>query len=150
MTIKTNYLPKNSPCDTGEQLKQLAFVTVHWVGPYPGQTPEIVRQYWIDSGTEASAHVIIKDDVVLECWPLDKKAWHTGHGVGNDYSVGIELIPENTRGKFSDKTIATLKEYLNTYLKDKPILRHYDWNKKLCPAYYVDHNNWTELLAKLV
>lgn len=150
MKVIKKHLPDNLPSDTHTYFTtEPAFITIHWIGPYPGQTPDIVRDHWIASRSEASAHVIIKDDEVMECWPLDKMAYHAGHAIGNKYSIGIELIPEDTKGKFSKKTIETLKEYIKTYLPNKPIVRHYDWSGKLCPAYYCVGNNWTELKEEL-
>lgn len=151
MKIIKKYLPNNSPADTKRYFtSEPLFVTIHWVGPYPGQTPDIVRDYWIASRSEASAHVIIKDDVVMECWPLNKIAYHAGHSIGNDYSIGIEIIPENKVGRFSEQSLKTLKEYIDTYLPNKPIVRHYDWSGKLCPAYYCVSEHWTELKEKLI
>lgn len=150
MKLKIDYIPDNLPCDTKLHFTGTApdSITIHWTGPYPGQSPKDVRQWWIDSGGEASAHFIVKDDEVLQCWPIDKIAWHAGCRIGNYTSIGIEVIPCDKEGRFSDKSIMTLKELLNT-LPNRPLIRHYDWTGKDCPKFYVDRQKWTELLTVL-
>ena len=150
MNLKVDYIPDKAACNTKMEFTdgQPSVITIHWIGPYPGQTPEQVRDYWIDSKGEASAHYIIKDDDVLQCWPTSKIAWHAGCKAGNLTSIGIEVIPCNIQGRFSEKSIATLKELLAT-LPKLPIVRHYDWTGKDCPRYYISNDEWKELLEKI-
>lgn len=151
MNLKVNYIPEDAKCSThhGFDNGQASCITIHWIGPFPGQTPEQVRDYWIKSNGEASAHYIIKDSECLQCWPLDTVAWHAGCRAGNYSSIGIEVIPKNEAGEFSDESIATLKELIATLPPKLPIVRHYDWTGKDCPKYYCDVNKWQELLAKI-
>lgn len=150
MKLIKKFIPDNVKCDTKMKFAggQPSVITIHWVGPYPDQTPDDVRDWWIKSNGEASAHFIVKEDEVMQCWPLDKIAWHAGCGAGNKSSIGIEVIPCNIQGRFSEKTISTLKELINT-LPRLPLIRHYDWTGKDCPKFYVDSNEWHELLVKL-
>ena len=149
MNLIKDFIPENSKCATGRKLKATT-ITIHWIGPFPGQTPKIVRDYWLspDCANSASAHFIIKDDTVLQCWPIDVVAYHAGCKAGNHSSIGIEVCPENKEGKFSDKSIATLKELLQT-LPNLPLVRHFDWTGKDCPKYYVPNDRWKELLKAL-
>lgn len=151
MKLIKDFIPDTAKCAThhGFDNGTASVLTIHWIGPFPGQTPEQVRDYWIRSGEEASAHFIIKDDICLQCWPLDTVAWHAGCRAGNYTSIGIEVIPYNTLGMFSDKSIATLKELIRTQFKGWPIVRHYDWTGKNCPAYYLDSNKWSALLRNI-
>lgn len=150
MQLVKNLIPEGSVCDTGKHFvdHKATNITIHYTGPLPKQTPEEVRKYWIDSKGEPSAHFIIKDDECLQCWEIDKIAWHTGTKAGNHCSIGIEVIPEDKQGKFSEKSIQTLKELLQT-LPHLPIVRHYDWNAKKCPAYYVIDSRWKALLEQI-
>ena len=151
MKLTKKFIPEGTNCDTGQYFAegQPSVITVHWVGPFPGQTPDIVRDYWINSGGEASAHYIIKDDECMQCWPENKVAWHAGCTTGNKTSIGIEIIPSNKEGVFSEKSIQTLKELIHTFPK-MPIIRHYDWTGKDCPKYYTNTDKWTELLNKIL
>ena len=150
MRLVQKLIPEGQPCDTRERFAdgKPDIITVHWTGPYPGQSPDDVRDWWIGSKGEASAHFIVKDDDVLQCWPLDKVAWHAGCRAGNSTSIGIEVIPCNLQGRFSERSIRTLKELLDT-MPRMQVVRHYDWTGKDCPAYYTDNEEWTELLNKL-
>lgn len=150
MELIKNFLPNDCKCDTHRNFEkgQPSVITIHYVGPFPGQTVSQVREWWEVSDGEASAHYVIKDDIVLQCWPLTKVAWHAGCKAGNNTSIGIEVIPKNSAGEFSDRSIATLKELLDS-LPRLPIVRHYDWTGKACPAYYTNNDKWQELLKKL-
>lgn len=150
MNIRQDFIPEGTKCDTRQLFSSnsLSAITIHWIGPFPGQTPEHVRNYWINSGGDASAHYIVKDDEVLQCWPENKIAWHAGCRAGNLTSIGIEVIPCNIQGRFSERTIKTLKELLDT-LPKLPLVRHFDWTGKDCPKYYCDNAEWKELLNKL-
>lgn len=150
MKLTENFIPEGLPCDTKARFHdgQPSIITIHWIGPYPNQTPDNVRTWWINSKNEASAHFIVKEDEVMQCWPTDKIAWHAGCKAGNNTSIGIEVIPCNIQGRFSEKTIRTLKELLDT-LPRLPLVRHFDWTGKDCPSYYCNNNEWNELLEKL-
>lgn len=150
MKFKQNFIPENAKCSThhGFDNGRANVITIHWIGPYPEQTPEQVRDWWIKSNGEASAHYIIKDEECLQCWPLDVVAWHAGCRAGNYTSIGIEVIPRNKEGEFSDSSINTLKELLST-LPRLPIVRHYDWTGKDCPKWYCATDKWECLLKQL-
>lgn len=156
LKITENYLPDDCDASTHAKLLPKA-ITVHWTGPYPGQVPADVRSWWARQGGEASAHFIIKDAECVQCWPLDRAAWHCGTRAGNYTSIGIEVIPKNIVGEFSEKSISTLKELIY-YIFDKcgvlPIVRHYDWSKKDCPRFYTPYTEdgdkrWGMLLKGL-
>lgn len=146
MKLIQDFLPEGLPCDTKSFFKEgeADSYTIHWIGAYPGQSPQDVRAWWETSAGEASAHFIIKDDLCLQCLPLWKTAYHTGNLVGNKTSIGIEVIPKNSKGEFSQKSIETLKE-LFFLLPVKPILRHFDWSGKECPKFYIDDDKWEQL-----
>lgn len=150
MNLIKKFLPEGCKCDTRQNFEkgQPSVITLHYVGPFPGQTVDQVREWWEVSEGEASAHYIVKDDTVMQCWPLTKVAWHAGCKAGNSTSIGIEVIPKTAAGEFSEETIKTLKELLDS-LPRLPIVRHFDWTGKSCPAFYCNSAAWNELLKKL-
>lgn len=150
MNIIKNFLPEDIPCDTKQYFDKdnPSVITIHWIGPYPSQSPDDVRNWWIKSNGEASAHYIIKNDICMQCWPDNKIAWHAGCKVGNHNSIGIEVIPCDEAGRFSDKSINTLKALLDTFPK-MPIVRHFDWTGKDCPKFYCNSDEWNKLLKRL-
>ena len=150
MRFRKELIPESAKCYTGIKFKEKpSCITIHWIGPYPGQSPDDVRKWWIDSNGEASAHFIVKEDEVLQCVETDTVAWHAGCLSGNYTSIGIEVCPCNADGEFSSETIATLKDLLDFKLPPLPLVRHYDWTGKACPKYYCNRPAWSELLRKL-
>jgi len=124
--------------------KPLENIIIHWIGPYPNHTPAGVMNWWENGsdgrGVRASAHFIVKDNDVLQCLPLDEIGWHSGDA-RNHNSIGIEVIPMNTAGEFSETTKKTLKELVN-YIRGQTRInlkleRHFDGvQKKDCPRFY--------------
>lgn len=146
MKLIEKLIPEGLPCDTKQWFGEGGplSITIHWIGPYPHHTLDIVRDWWIRSKGEASAHYIIKNDECMKCWPDNKIAWHAGCAAGNKTSIGIEVVPQDIRGIFSASSIQTLKELIATLPRVK-IVRHYDWTKKECPKWYVDDHEWAKL-----
>ena len=155
MQIRKMYLPSGIPCDTTRRFVEdkPESITIHYTGPLPMQTPDQVRKYWIDCKGEASAHYIIKDSDCLQCWPTYKVAWHAGNAEGNATSLGIEVIPCNKEGTFSQSSIDTLRELIKylrgTIARALPLKRHFDWSGKQCPAWYVDEERWKSLKEQI-
>ena len=64
---------------------------------------------------------------------------------------GIEVCHPDDTGKFSDKTYASLIKLTawlceQLHLDGQDLIRHYDVTGKLCPLYYVEHEDaWTQL-----
>lgn len=146
MLLEQDFLPKDSKPYWGETFKNgtADSITIHWIGAFPFQTPTVVRNYWLESGGEVSTHFIVKDGLVLQCMPISKCCYHTGNLVGNRTSLGIEVIPQTKEGEFSIFTMNTLRELL-AILPPLPLLRHYDWSGKNCPAFYTDEERWERL-----
>lgn len=145
--LEEAFLPEGIACDSKESFKEGLpdSVTIHYIGPYPSQTPSIVRNWWLTGGGEASAHLVIKDMEVMQCWPFTKVAWHCGNSKGNRSSIGIEVVPHNEEGQFSLHSILTLKEVLDDLFPGLPLFRHYDWSGKTCPLYYIEDERWATL-----
>jgi N-acetylmuramoyl-L-alanine amidase CwlA len=154
--VEQDFLPRGKPARSGRRLNNPTSITIHWIGPAPGQTPEIVRNWWLKGsdgrGVEASAHYIIKDDRIVQCIPVSEVAWHAG-SKANYSSIGIEVIPANKEGMFSDTTIETLI-YCISLLPKLKLVRHYDWTQKDCPLYYTPlvedgDEHWQELKQRI-
>jgi N-acetyl-anhydromuramyl-L-alanine amidase AmpD len=135
MKLITDIIPIGYKCRTEKPLKEVKFITLHWIGPYPNQSVHTPRGWWMKSGGDAAAHYVVKDDTVLLCIPTNEVAYHCGNTEGNNCSIGIEIIPASIKGEFGESTLATLKELITT-LPDVPLKRHYDWTGKNCPQHY--------------
>jgi N-acetylmuramoyl-L-alanine amidase len=124
--------------------RQLEKIIIHWIGPFPHHTLAGVRNWWENGsdgrGVRASAHFIVKDKDVLQCLPLNEIGWHSGD-TRNHNSIGIEVIPANAAGEFSETTIDTLKQLVQHIRKETgmnlELERHFDGvQKKDCPRFY--------------
>lgn len=100
----------------------------------------------------ASAHFIIGyEGEVIQCIPLDEEAYAVVERNGD--SISIECCYLAQDGSFTQETYDSLVEMLawllDKYdLEPKDILRHYDCGGKLCPVYYVKHEDaWQKLLG---
>lgn len=146
MMFYTDFLPESHPSNT----KQIfpngmpESITIHYTGEQYGQTPQVVRDWWLSQSNGVAAHFVIKDNVCLQVLPTYKTAYHCGNPVGNRTSLGIEVIPYDASGIFSAQSRQTLKDLLSLF-PPLPLVRHHDWNGKLCPKYYLDENKWKQL-----
>lgn len=100
----------------------------------------------------ASAHFIIGyDGEIIQCIPLEEEAYAV---IGrNSDSISIECCYISEDGAFTQETYDSLV-YLLAMLTERydlstqDILRHYDCGGKLCPLYYVEHEDaWQRLLS---
>jgi N-acetylmuramoyl-L-alanine amidase len=153
MNYQEKLLPEGCKARPGIPLGKITALTVHWTGPYPKQDITTPRQWWIDSKGEAAAHFIIKDGDCICTVPVTEVAYHCGNSTGNRSSIGIEVIPADETGVFSEASVETLKELIQRW-PGVPLRRHFDWSGKDCPKYYTPlaengTANWMELLVKL-
>ena len=150
MKFTQKFLGKNHPSYTGRIFPngRPETITIHWTGEQILQSPETVWEYFHSLKTQVAAHFIVKNDEVIQCIPLPHTAYHCGNPIGNNTSVAIEVIAENTLGEFSKKSIQTLRE-LYFLLGQLPLERHFDWNGKDCPRYYLDETRWSKLKSQI-
>jgi len=149
-------LVQNEYSRPGTALDKVTGIVVHYVAN-PGTTAAQNRSYFnglAQSGaTWASSHFLIGlDGEVLQLIPLDEIAYCSNSR--NADTVSIECCHPEEDGKFTDKTYDSLvkltadlcKEYDLNPLKD--VIRHYDITGKLCPLYFVEHEDeWHEFLT---
>ena len=100
--IIKRYIPINTKRRSGRKLNRVRFIVSHDTGN-PNSTANGNVNYLIYSAKEisASAHVFIDDKNIIECIPLDEKAWHVLYDRpkdnelfgcdANDCAIGVEL-----------------------------------------------------------
>lgn len=146
--LDVELLTYNEYSRVGHALPEVKNIFVHYTAN-PGTTAMQNRNYFEnlkDSHiTSASAHFIIGiDGEIVQCIPLAEVAYAVA---GRNYdSVSIECCHAEADGKFSDATYQSLVHLaawlISKYdLETKDILRHYDSNGKICPKYYVEHED---------
>lgn len=151
--IQTDYLTVNPYSRPGKELKRVKGIVIHYTAN-PGTSAANNRSYFQGLAkkqtTYASSHYIIgMEGEVLQCIPLTEIAYASNHR--NEDTIAIECCHPDKSGEFTEETKETLialaaalcKEY---NLEEKDILRHYDVTGKLCPLYYVEHEEqWVQL-----
>lgn len=153
MTV--DYLEPNEFSRPGTKLKKVKSVFVHYTAN-PGTSAAQNRSYFANLAEtkerSASAHFIIGyEGELIQCIPLEEQAYAVA--TRNEDSVSIECCYLEEDGKFTQETYDTLVHTLawltqEYHLSGDDILRHYDCGGKLCPLYYVEHEDaWEKLLA---
>lgn len=155
--IEENFLTPNEYSRPGEPLPEVTELFVHYTanaGTSAAQNRSYFENLGITGETSASAHFVIGfDGEIIQCLPLDE----IGYAVKehNYNSVSIECCYLREDGKFEDATYQSLIQLLGWLMKEydlgpSAVKRHYDSSKKLCPKYYVEHEDaWEQLLADL-
>ena len=110
----------------------------------------IVLHYVANPGSSAEGHFIVGlEGEVIQCIPINEIAY--ANAPRNEDTLSIEVCHPDDTGKYSDATyesVVRLTAWLCTQLKLKSsdVVRHYDINGKLCPKYYVEHEEeWKQL-----
>ena len=93
------------------------------------------------------------DGEILQCLPLYEKS--AASNQRNIDTISIETCHPDETGQFNDATYAALVR-LTAYLCERfsldtdDVIRHYDVTGKLCPLYYVEHEDaWEKLRADI-
>ena len=133
------------PCLPMEKLKG---IVIHYVGN-PGSTAQANRDYFEglkDSrDTHASSNFIVGlEGEIIQCIPTNEIAYCSNER--NSDTVSIEVCHETADGKFNAHTysaLVNLTGWLCMYLdlSPKDVIRHYDVTGKICPKYYVEHED---------
>ena len=147
------YISYHTSARTGEKLTTVRGIVIHYVGN-PGSTAQGNRDYFDSPTTEVSSHFIVGlEGEILQCLPLAEKSAASNHR--NSDTISIETCHPDETGKFTDVTYASLVR-LTAYLCDRfsldtdDVIRHYDVTGKLCPLYYVEHEDaWETLRAAI-
>ena len=150
--VQEEYLTVNKYSRPKIKLLRVNDIVIHYVGN-PGTSAAANRSYFDglasqnDSGspTFASSNFIVGlDGEVIACVPIDEVAYASNNR--NSDSISIEVCHPDETGEFSEATYESLVK-LTAWLCEKysldqaHIIRHYDITGKLCPLYYVEHED---------
>ncbi len=148
--VTRDLLKVNEWSRPGDPLEKIKGVVIHYVGN-PGTTAEANRDYFqsLSSGkdkTYASSHFIVGlEGEVVQCVPLTEIAYASN--ARNEDTVSVEVCHPDETGAFSPATYDRVVD-LTAWLceafdldPEKDVIRHYDVSGKLCPLYYVDHED---------
>lgn len=147
--IDTQLIGIDGASRRGTDLDSLKGIVIHYVGN-PGTTAQANRNYFDSSDSNVSAHFVIGlDGEIIQCIPLWEISSASNHR--NSDTISIEVCHPDASGKFNDTTyqsLVRLTAWLCSigHLSSDDVIRHYDVTGKLCPLYYVEHEDaWIKL-----
>lgn len=163
MNIQNAYLSINQYSRPGIKRQATKKLVIHWVGN-AGSSAMGNRNYFeslkyqkpyeslkYQEKYASSQFIIGLNGEIIACMPEDEVAHHAGNYNMNLNSIGIENCHPDWGGKFNNQTYTSLIELLAHLCKkyglnQNDIIRHYDVTGKVCPKYYVEHQDAFEQL----
>lgn len=142
--VDQQYIAEDGYSRNGRDLRRVRDIVIHYVGN-PGSTAQANRDYFDSSKSTVSAHFVVGlDGEVIQCIPLDEQSSASNHR--NNDTISIEVCHPDSTGEFNPVTYARLVELTawlceEFRLDEDDIIRHHDVTGKLCPLYYVEHED---------
>jgi len=129
---------------SGRKLEAVRGIVVHYVGN-PGTSAQANRNYFANPGTQVCSHFVIGlDGEVIQCVPLDERS--AASNDRNRDTISIEVCHPDESGKFNEESYASLVK-LTAWLCAEfdltadDVIRHHDVTGKMCPLYFVEHED---------
>ena len=136
----------------GTALEKVNGIVIHYTAN-PGATAIANRNYFENlkdtHTTKASSHFVVGlEGEIVQCIPTAEIAYASNDR--NSDTISIECCHKNEDGSFEQATYDSVIR-LTAWLCEKfgltseDVIRHYDVTGKLCPLYYVEHEDaWTQ------
>lgn len=136
----------------GTALEKVNGIVIHYTAN-PGATAIANRNYFENlkdtHTTKASSHFVVGlEGEIVQCIPTAEIAYASNDR--NSDTISIECCYKNADGSFEQATYDSVIR-LTAWLCEKfgltseDVIRHYDVTGKLCPLYYVEHEDaWTQ------
>ena len=150
--VQEDYLTVNPYSRPGIPLLKVNDIVVHYTGN-PGTGAKANRNYFnslsVQTGTDgvtygSSNFIVGLEGEVLAVVPIDEIAYCSNNR--NEDTISIETCHPDADGKFNEETYSSLVK-LTAWLCDRyglsadHVIRHYDVTGKLCPLYFVEHED---------
>ena len=146
--IEKKFLTPNKYSRPEIALEEVKGIVVHYTGN-PGSTAIGNRNYFenlrIKKTTYASSHFVVGlDGEIIQCLPLDEISYASNER--NVDTIAIETCHPDETGKFNEKTYQSLVHLTGWLcsryqLTSEDVIRHYDITGKMCPLYFVEHED---------
>ena len=157
LSIQHQFLTINPYSRSGKSLHRVNGIVIHYTAN-PGSTAKNNRNYFENlrytKTASVSSHFIIGlDGEIIQCIPLNEIAYASNNR--NRDTISIECCHLDESGKFNEETYNSLvklvRALMKTYhLQNQDVIRHYDITGKICPKYFVEHEDqWKEFLNTL-
>lgn len=143
--IDVQLLPVGGTSRRNVKLEDINSIVVHYVGN-PDTSAQNNRDYYDNEGVEVNSHFVVGlEGEIIMCIPLDEKSSASNHR--NRDTISVEVCHPDETGEFNGVTYDALVK-LTAWLceicgfeDEEHIIRHYDVTEKLCPLYYVEHED---------
>ncbi len=153
--IDVRLLTPNEYSRPGMATKKINGIVIHYTAN-PGSTAMQNRNYFEglkDSHTtQASSHFIVGlEGEIVQCVPTKEIAYASNRR--NADTISIETCHETSDGSYNKATYESMVE-LTAWLCRKfdltedDVIRHYDVTEKICPKYFVEHEEAWETFKK--
>lgn len=156
--ITQDFFNPNPYSRPGTKMEKVDYIVVHYVAN-KGTSARNNWNYFNDMERQpenqrrsASSHFLIGlEGEILQGIPLNEISYSTSKKY-NFSSVSIECCHPDDSGKFNKdtyKSLVRLTAWLcdSLNLDEKAVIRHYDATEKMCPKYYVEHEDeWKKFL----
>jgi N-acetylmuramoyl-L-alanine amidase CwlA len=136
--FKEIWCNKGNFTESNRKSSEIDTLVIHYTGNN-GDTAENNGNYFKNNAVETSAHYFVDDTTVVRSVADKNIAWHAGDWDINCRSIGIEIAGSTTEctGKTLENVIALTKGLMKKYnISKERVIRHYDANGKLCPAFW--------------
>lgn len=141
-------LTMNEYSRPGTAIDEVKGIVVHYTAN-PGTTAQQNRDYFeslkdTHETSVSSQFIIGLDGEIIQCVPCNEIAYASNER--NIDTVSIECCIEDESGRFNESTYQTLI-HLTAWLCGRyglttdDVIRHYDVSGKMCPKYYVKHED---------
>lgn len=150
--VEEAFLTPNPYSRPMKPLTEVNNIVVHYVGN-PNTSAINNRNYFEGLRkshiTKASSHFVVGlEGEIVQCVPLSEISYCSNHR--NNDTVAIEVCHPDETGVFNAATYQSVVR-LTAWLCDhyglgaQDVIRHYDVTGKLCPLYYVEHEDaWNQ------
>lgn len=146
--IDVQLLDINKYSRPGIESDSITGIVIHYTAN-PGSTAQQNRNYFNglkDSHeTSVSSHFVVGlEGEIIQCVPTWEIAYASNER--NHDTVSIECCHPDETGKFNDETYKSVVQ-LTAFLCEKygltqeNVIRHYDVTGKICPKYFVEHED---------
>lgn len=136
--FKEIWCNKGNFTESNRKSSEIDTLVIHYTGNN-GDTAENNGNYFKNNVVETSAHYFVDDTTVVRSVADKNIAWHAGDWDINCRSIGIEIAGSTTEctGKTLENVILLAQRLMKKYnISKERVIRHYDANGKLCPAFW--------------
>lgn len=147
-SLDVELLDVNEYSRPGTPLEEVKGIVIHYVGN-PGTSAKANRDYFQGLKdahiTKASSHFVVgMEGEIVQCIPSSEIAYASNER--NKDTLAIECCHPDETGKFNDATYQSMVNLTGWLcyrfnLENGDVIRHYDVTGKICPKYFVEHED---------